>query len=115
MYGKYGDMVKGRLVFDRMPSRDVVSWNSLLAGYERNKQFGYGLPSDPVVPDSCKIGREIHALPKSLEVLVCNALLSMYAKNGRLVDAEKIFIKWGCEIPTLGMQWSAVLHEWIWR
>lgn len=126
MYGKYGDMVKGRLVFDRMPSRDVVSWNSLLAGYERNKQFGLvlelfkkmvllgirhdfhtlaillsGLPSDPVVPDSCKIGREIHgyilkrALPKSLEVLVCNALLSMYAKNGRLVDAEKIFSKMG--------------------
>ncbi|XP_024545158.1 putative pentatricopeptide repeat-containing protein At3g13770, mitochondrial [Selaginella moellendorffii] len=33
MYAKCGSMVDARMVFDRMPLHDVVSWNSLLFGY----------------------------------------------------------------------------------
>lgn len=34
-YGKCGNMVKAKGVFDMSPHRDVVSWNSLMAGYAR--------------------------------------------------------------------------------
>lgn len=33
MYAKCGDFVSARNVFDRMPERDVVSWNSMISGY----------------------------------------------------------------------------------
>lgn len=33
MYSKCGDIVKARKVFDKMPHRDPVSWNSMLTAY----------------------------------------------------------------------------------
>ncbi|KAM0946492.1 putative tetratricopeptide-like helical domain superfamily [Dioscorea sansibarensis] len=33
MYAKCGDFLSARNVFDRMPERDVVSWNSMISGY----------------------------------------------------------------------------------
>jgi pentatricopeptide repeat protein len=35
MYVRFGMLVKAQQVFERIPARDVVSWNSLLAGYSR--------------------------------------------------------------------------------
>ncbi|XP_024542737.1 pentatricopeptide repeat-containing protein At1g11290, chloroplastic-like [Selaginella moellendorffii] len=36
MYARCGSMVDARKAFDRMPSRNVVSWNSLILGYSEN-------------------------------------------------------------------------------
>ncbi|XP_077209839.1 pentatricopeptide repeat (PPR-like) superfamily protein [Tasmannia lanceolata] len=33
MYAKSGSLRDGRLVFDRMKGRDLISWNSMMAGY----------------------------------------------------------------------------------
>ncbi|CAN6439874.1 unnamed protein product [Victoria cruziana] len=35
MYGKFGEMQNARLLFDRFPERDRVSWNALLTGFVR--------------------------------------------------------------------------------
>lgn len=43
MYGKCGCLVEARRVLDEMPSRDVVSWNSMVAGYAQNAQFDEAL------------------------------------------------------------------------
>ncbi|XP_024528922.1 pentatricopeptide repeat-containing protein At4g39530-like isoform X2 [Selaginella moellendorffii] len=43
MYGKCGSMVDAQQVFDAMPSRDVVSWNALIAGYAENGDERLGL------------------------------------------------------------------------
>nr|DAD41303.1 TPA_asm: hypothetical protein HUJ06_015626 [Nelumbo nucifera] len=36
MYAKVGHMEKSRLLFDRAPQLDLVSWNALLSGYSMN-------------------------------------------------------------------------------
>ncbi|KAF5743484.1 putative pentatricopeptide repeat-containing protein [Tripterygium wilfordii] len=39
MYGKCGQLVEARGVLDGMAVRDVVSWNSMVAGYAQNGRF----------------------------------------------------------------------------
>ncbi|XP_057446134.1 putative pentatricopeptide repeat-containing protein At3g49142 [Lotus japonicus] len=39
MYGKCGCLLEARYVLDEMPRRDVVSWNSMVAGYAQNMRF----------------------------------------------------------------------------
>ncbi|KAH9328534.1 hypothetical protein KI387_000642 [Taxus chinensis] len=36
MYAKCGSMHKARELFDKVPQRDVVSWNAMIAGYAQN-------------------------------------------------------------------------------
>ncbi|XP_058080676.1 pentatricopeptide repeat-containing protein At3g49170, chloroplastic-like [Magnolia sinica] len=39
MYSKCGEATKARRVFERLPCRDIVSWNSMLAGFVQNEQL----------------------------------------------------------------------------
>ncbi|XP_020573686.1 pentatricopeptide repeat-containing protein At2g13600-like [Phalaenopsis equestris] len=36
LYAKCGDMESATVVFDRMPARDVISWNSMVTGFAQN-------------------------------------------------------------------------------
>uniref|UniRef100_A0A0D9VH20 Pentacotripeptide-repeat region of PRORP domain-containing protein n=1 Tax=Leersia perrieri TaxID=77586 RepID=A0A0D9VH20_9ORYZ len=38
MYSKCGDMVVAMAVFDKMPERDIISWNSMVTGFSHNGQ-----------------------------------------------------------------------------
>ncbi|KAL4594870.1 hypothetical protein ACB092_12G050600 [Castanea dentata] len=52
MYGKCGCLMEARRVLDEMPSRDVVSWNSMVAGYAQNARFD----------DALEVCKEMEAL-----------------------------------------------------
>ncbi|XP_020238134.1 pentatricopeptide repeat-containing protein At2g27610 [Cajanus cajan] len=114
MYMKTENIGNGRRVFDEMSDRDVVSWNSLLAGYSLNgfndqmwelfcrMQVGGCKPNYYTVStvisalaNSVTVAMQIHALVVKLgfeaERLVCNSLISMLSKSGMLKDARAIF------------------------
>ncbi|XP_021911308.1 pentatricopeptide repeat-containing protein At3g02330, mitochondrial, partial [Carica papaya] len=43
MYGKCGALAEASCVFDEMNTRDVVSWNAIIAAHEQNGNDGYSL------------------------------------------------------------------------
>ncbi|KAG6753301.1 hypothetical protein POTOM_043353 [Populus tomentosa] len=116
MYGKCGDLISARRVFDSMPNKDVVTWNAIITGYAQN-----GASNEAIVlfngmreagphPDrvtmievlsACStigaldLGKwvETHASEKDLQhdVYVASALIDMYAKCGSLDDALRVF------------------------
>ncbi|XP_024018536.1 putative pentatricopeptide repeat-containing protein At3g49142 [Morus notabilis] len=65
MYGKCDRLVEGRRVLDEMPRRDVVSWNSMVAGYAQNARFD----------DVLEICREMESLRLKLDAGTMASLL----------------------------------------
>ncbi|OWM81810.1 pentatricopeptide repeat-containing protein At1g15510, chloroplastic [Punica granatum] len=116
MYMKCGDFSSARLVFDRMPRRDRISWNAMISGYFENGECLEGLrlfltmlecSFDPdlmtmtSVISACELlgdewlGREIHGYVMrtdfGTEVSICNSLIQMYSSAGLWEEAEKVF------------------------
>lgn len=118
MYGKSGALPEAQMVLDKLPFRNVVSWNALIAGYVEHEhgvealscfkrmQFE-GINSDAATL-SCLLkacgligeieeGQEIHVeiVRKGLatETVVGNALVDMYAKCGLFGRAWEVFEK----------------------
>lgn len=116
MYAKCRQVQEARKVFDRMPERDLVSWNTIVAGYSQNGMARMALemvnlmceenlkPSFitivSVLPAvaalrSISIGKEIHgyAMRAGFDSLVniATALVDMYAKCGSLKTARLLF------------------------
>ncbi|KAL3814599.1 hypothetical protein ACJIZ3_015867 [Penstemon smallii] len=117
MYARNGEMGYARKVFDELPARNLVSWNSVIVGFLRNGCFDEAIgiftsliSEDVIMPDqvsfssvlsacanACEveIGRQVHGIvvKKGMEYLayVKNSLMDMYCKCGVFDDAEKLF------------------------
>ncbi|XXG49677.1 hypothetical protein AAC387_Pa02g3787 [Persea americana] len=116
MYAKCGVINDACTVFDLMGSKDLVSWNSMLAGLDQNRCFQEALscyctmrrsrlmPSNFALIStlsSCaslgciKLGTQIHSevikLNLDSDVSVSNSLLKLYAESGYIVDCQKVF------------------------
>eukprot|EP01018_Ginkgo_biloba_P013185 Gb_32447 [translate_table: standard] len=118
MYAKCRSLDMARNVFDKMPQRDVVSWNSMIAPYTRHGHFEEALklfaqmrradiqPDEftfaSVLPACATLaaleqGKEIHEeIIKGgfqSDAFVEGALVDMYAKCGSLEIARDLFDK----------------------
>ncbi|XP_057818267.2 pentatricopeptide repeat-containing protein At2g27610 isoform X2 [Cryptomeria japonica] len=136
MYSKFGKMEVAKNVFEKMSNRDVAVWNTLIAGYAKTEYRNEALTLfsqmqlEGVIPNSSTIvsvlyvcadlaalrqGKCIHSyLIRSgleLDVYFCNALVTMYAKCGRIKTARKLFdemperdvVSWNAMIAGYGM------------
>ncbi|KAI3739430.1 hypothetical protein L2E82_29834 [Cichorium intybus] len=116
MYARFSALEKARQVFEEMPKRDVVSWNSLVSGYTAHEEWEkafktfYQSRTAGLIPDSFMIssvlpafsglnaiieGQIVHGLTVKLGIhintRVCNSLLSMYLKSNKLEECHKVF------------------------
>ncbi|PQM36367.1 pentatricopeptide repeat-containing protein [Prunus yedoensis var. nudiflora] len=116
MYLKCGDADFAYKVFNEMPVRNVVSWNSMISGLAHQGKFKealdvfremqrIGLEPDDVtlvgVLNSCanlgvlELGEWVHAYVDRNQIeadgFIGNALVDMYAKCGSIDQAFKVF------------------------
>lgn len=116
MYAKCRQIEEAYKMFDRMPERDLVSWNTIVAGFAQNgfaelaldlvtRMHEEGRRGDfitivsilPAVANvgSLRIGKAVHgyAMRAGFDsiVNVSTALVDMYAKCGRVETARLVF------------------------
>jgi pentatricopeptide repeat protein len=84
MYGKCGCLLEARRVFDEMLCRDVVSWNSMVAGYAQNTRFD----------DALEICREMEDLGQKPDGGTMASLMPAVANTSseNVLCVEKIFV-----------------------
>ncbi|KAI5070709.1 hypothetical protein GOP47_0015052 [Adiantum capillus-veneris] len=136
MYAKCGALMKAQNVLEKLPSRDVVSWNALIVGYAQKGQGQQalecyeqmqreGIPPDAVtyasILKACAVigavdkGKQIHdeisrqgLLERS--IVLGGALVDMYAKCGALSEARAVLEK----LPSRQVvSWSALISGYV--
>nr|KYP52661.1 Pentatricopeptide repeat-containing protein At1g71490 family [Cajanus cajan] len=113
MYGRFGKLEVARHLFDKMPTRDAVSWNTIISCYASRgalkliSQMRSSIHLDAVAMvvglNACshigalKLGKEIHghAVRTCFDVFdnVRNALITMYSRCRDLGHAFMLFHK----------------------
>ncbi|CAL0334890.1 unnamed protein product [Lupinus luteus] len=116
MYARCGELCCARKVFDEIPVKDLVSWNSMISGYSKmgyareavemfGELKGAGFEPDEMslvsVLGACGelgdlgLGRWVEGFVvehnMTLNSYIGSALISMYSKCGDLVSARRIF------------------------
>ncbi|XP_028778483.1 pentatricopeptide repeat-containing protein At4g33990 [Neltuma alba] len=132
MYAKLGAIDRSRRVFELLPIKDVVSWNTLIAGYAQNGLASEGIDAYNMMEEYGKIipnqgtwvsilpayshvgalqqGMKVHGrLIKNclyLDVFVGTCLIDMYGKCGSLDNAISLFY----EVPQeTSIPWNAII------
>jgi pentatricopeptide repeat protein len=116
MYANTGSVIDAHRVFDKLPRKDVVSWNTMIVGYAKH---GYGeeafrlfhqmqqegFKPDTVTctsilkactgPRALEWGKHVHShimkAGYNVDVRVVTALISMYTKCGKNKEAFEVF------------------------
>ncbi|KAF8403950.1 hypothetical protein HHK36_012057 [Tetracentron sinense] len=117
-YMKIGEFDNAKRVFHKMPHRDLVSWNSMIAGCVRNTRFKEsmsffrkmlslnfepdGFTFASVITGCARIGALVHGewvhglmIDQGIELnfILSSALIDMYSKCGRIKTAKGLFDK----------------------
>uniref|UniRef100_A0A0D9XKL2 DYW domain-containing protein n=1 Tax=Leersia perrieri TaxID=77586 RepID=A0A0D9XKL2_9ORYZ len=136
LYGKAGDMDTADKVFQGISNKNVVTWNSLLASYRKNRKpeialklFPGMLKSD-VIPNlvtlqiallssgmtmALQYGRELHGYirknwPDGYPTALASALIDMYGKCGKIEAARLVF---ECTVEKDIATWNAIMSAYL--
>ncbi|KAD6118762.1 hypothetical protein R6Q59_024945 [Mikania micrantha] len=134
-YSKHDSIDDAKRLFDEMMLLDCVSYNVIIAGFVwagrlkeslnlfhelqltnfNRKQFPFStMLSLAASETNLKLGKQIHAqalvTQASLDILVGNALVDMYAKCDRFEEANLIFasLPHRCAVP-----WTAIISAYV--
>jgi len=117
MYSKCGELSNAAKLFDRMPVKDTISWNTIISGILRNGEFDTGLglfkrmresgfyQFDKATlttilsacdgPEFCYVSKMIHGLVilsgHLQEITVGNAMITSYFKCGCFSSGRQVF------------------------
>lgn len=115
MYCRFGCLSEANHYFHEMTEKDLITWNTLIAGYERldsseslnifskmeSEGFSPNCFTFTSVMAACanlavlSCGQQVHAgiISRGLDgnLALANALIDMYAKCGNISDSQKIF------------------------
>lgn len=117
MYSRCGDILSSRFLFDGMTDRTCVSWTAMISGYAERGDLDealrlfHAMEVAGVKPDlvtvlslvsgcgltgALELGKWIHQYAFSNgglrdNIVVCNALIDMYAKCGNIIGARELF------------------------
>ncbi|MCO5561641.1 hypothetical protein L7F22_015262 [Adiantum nelumboides] len=136
LYVKCGSIEEARTVFDRLATRDIVSWGTMIVGYAQhnfdlaalelfessqergmklNKVILLGLLKACGSLRAVSQGQIVHhyVLKEGLEsdLVVCNTLLDMYSKFGNLKEAHRVFDRMLFKDE---VSWSALIAGYAW-
>ncbi|KAK4478602.1 hypothetical protein RD792_014090 [Penstemon davidsonii] len=116
-YSRCDDLLSARSLFDEIPERDLVSWNSMISGYsqgglyeECKDLYRVMLGLRDLRPDGFTAVSVLHACAQSADLVfgmevhrhvidngiemdlsVCNSIIAVYAKCGSLDYARELF------------------------
>ncbi|KAD5317064.1 hypothetical protein R6Q59_032336 [Mikania micrantha] len=116
-YARNGDMEGAATLFDEMPVKNVISWTAMISGYSQNGKYGDSLklfmemeklkdlqPNEVTITSvlpacaslgALDVGQRIETYARACgyfkNMFVCNALLEMYAKCGKINKSMAIF------------------------
>jgi pentatricopeptide repeat protein len=118
MYAKCGSMDDAWRVFSKMPSRDVVTWTTMISGHvtcgegQKALELFQQMQQEGLQPDSFTFVAVLNACASIVaieegrsaheqiiqggwdsDVFVANCLVDMYAKCGSMEDAHRVFNK----------------------
>ncbi|POO03358.1 DYW domain containing protein [Trema orientale] len=132
MYAKLGAINSARNVFEELPTKDVISWNTLITGYAQNGLASEAIEvyntmeeCEEIIPNqgtwvsvlpayshlgALQQGMKIHGrvIKNNLhmDVFVGTCLIDMYGKCGRLDDAMSLFY----QVPRENsVPWNAII------
>ncbi|XP_024534928.1 pentatricopeptide repeat-containing protein At5g27110 [Selaginella moellendorffii] len=116
MYGRCGDVVEAKQVFDVMPSKNAVTWTSMIRGYSTNgfareavevfqKMEQEGCRADKIVyvavmeasrgVEDVKMAAKIHSRLSELgwcsDSAIQSSLIAMHGKCGSVEAARRVF------------------------
>ncbi|KAL6627757.1 hypothetical protein ACP70R_031483 [Stipagrostis hirtigluma subsp. patula] len=118
MYCTCASIVDARRLFDEMPERNLVTWNTIIAGCSRHDPLmAFQLLLDMNLEPNCltltsiisacaglaglRFGQQVHGavLRRNYEedLKVSNALVDMYSKCGSISNATKVFNMMTCK------------------